>query len=90
MRGNDFGCSITLVDMVVISLVDKTGCLEENITTGEISSFNDGGGVFSLCFPASNASKSFCEVNVVTLLSMGVDGGVNSCGYSCDTSVDFP
>ena len=81
--GIDLGCSITLVDIVVISLVDSTGCFEENITAGEISSFIEGGGVMSLffpCFAASNASKSFCDVNVVTLLSIGVVGGVSSCG----------
>ena len=83
MPGNDFGLSITLVDIVVISLVDNTGCFDENITTGDKSSFIEGGGVLSLFFPclaASNASKSFWEVNVVTLLSIGVVGGVNSCG----------
>lgn len=64
----------------IVSRVDKTGCFEEKITKGEMSVI-DGGGVASfalLNFAASNASNSFCDVNVVTLLSIGVEGGVSS------------
>ena len=80
--GIDFGVSITLVETVAVSLVDNTGCFDENITTGDTSSFIEGGGVLSFlpCFAASNASNNFCDVNVVTLLSIGVEGGVSSCG----------
>ena len=64
------------------TLVEQTGCREENIKLKGselyVGSSLTGTSFSLLVFDLSNASKSFCEVNVVILCSMGVEGGVSS------------
>lgn len=76
------------------TLVEQTGCRDENIKLKGSELYVGSsliGMSFSLfVFDLSNASKSFCDVKVVILFSIGVDGGVSSTEKSVGSAVSCP